>query len=95
MAIYWKFKIKGNRKPHLSKETDEGIGPGKFTLCGLPIGSRYGVRSITTLEGDECQMCVEQTVVGAEAEILIEQKHFRRAEKKDALKYVREAKRKL
>jgi hypothetical protein len=97
MAIYWKFKIKGSRKFHLSKESDDGIGPGKFTLCGLPTEPRYGVRTISMLDraGDECPECVEVTVVGAEVEILIAEKHFWRAEKKDPLKYVRETKRKL
>ncbi len=97
MAAYWKFKIKRSPHFHLSKEPEAGIGPARFTLCGLPTEPKRipTPRTVTELEGDECQKCVEQTVVGAEGQILIEEKHFGRKEKKEALTYVREAKRKL
>ena len=96
MATYWKFKIKGSRKFHLSKEPEERLGTGKATLCGLSTASRQGsVRTITKLEGDECQQCVERTGLAALADVLIEEGHFGRREKKEALKYVRQMKPKL
>ena len=97
MATYWKFKLKGSTHFHLSKEPEEGIGPARFTLCGRPTEPKRPPtpRTITEAEGDECLECVEQTVAGAEAEILIEEKHFGRREKNEALTYLRRAKRKL
>jgi hypothetical protein len=81
--MYWKFKIKGSRKFHLSKEPEERLGTGEVTLCGLSTASRQGsVRTITKFEGDECEQCIGQTTLAALADILIEEGHFGRREKK-------------
>ena len=57
---YWKFKLPGGRKPHLS----QGDTPPRLTLCMLNAETAIGTskRTITKLEGDECLKCAEATV---------------------------------
>ena len=57
---YWKYRVKGRRKPHLSR----GDGTGSATLCGIDTNDSPIVglaRTITELEGDECRKCAKRS----------------------------------
>ena len=56
---FWKFRMRGHRKPHLS----EGTWTGAKTLCGIEMQERIinPSRTVTKLEGDECIKCAKES----------------------------------